>query len=59
MVASYTAFNVLVGFGESRLSCWGVGGACTALDAEIVVAQNGSEGLGAPMFDLLHSGLSM
>jgi hypothetical protein len=44
-----TPFNVLASLEGSRLSCWGIGGARAALDAGIVVARNGSEGLGAPM----------
>jgi hypothetical protein len=33
-----TAFNVLASLEGSRLSCWGIGGVRTALDAGIIMA---------------------
>jgi hypothetical protein len=46
-----SSFNVLVSLEESRLSYWGIGSTHAALNARIIVGQNGLEVLGTPMFD--------
>jgi hypothetical protein len=45
------SFNVLVSLEGSSLSCWGIGSMCAALNAGIVVGQNGLEVLGTLTFD--------